>query len=400
MKEFCESGQGTRRRGVGIGAARCRDGRCGALPRRVRSMHGKGEQQFVFNQVDQRQGVALDVDRFPTPVSRCGLSFGAHDEHIERGVEIDLEGLEAALADQSDRNLQAAADAGPPHRVSTEIQVHANRIRRTLHHLRKAIEPAGREGAAQASFPRGEQVRIAESGQHKRLMLLRSKTWCQSEDATRYRAEPIHCGPHRKLEIGRMDIVLASSSPYRRELLSRLGLRFDTVSPGIDERPMDDESPRAMVARLACLKARAVAPLRPRALIVGSDQVAVLDNRIMGKPGSHEANVRQLRLAGGRQVRFLTGVALLNAGSGEMQCEVVEYGVHFRPLDETQVEAYVRAEKPYDCAGGFRAEGLGVALFQGMEGEDPSALIGLPLIALVSMLRREGIDPLLEACRR
>jgi len=197
-----------------------------------------------------------------------------------------------------------------------------------------------------------------------------------------------------------MDIVLASSSPYRRELLSRLGLRFDTVSPGVDERPMDDESPQAMVARLARLKARAVAPLRPRALIVGSDQAAVLDNRIMGKPGSHEANVRQLRLAGGRRVRFLTGVALLNAASGEMQCEVVEYGVHFRPLDEAQVEAYVRAEKPYDCAGGFRAEGLGVALFQRMEGEDPSALIGLPLIALVSMLRREGIDPLLEACRR
>ncbi len=197
-----------------------------------------------------------------------------------------------------------------------------------------------------------------------------------------------------------MDIVLASSSPYRRELLSRLGLRFDTVSPGVDERPMDDESPRTMVARLARLKARAVAPLRPRALIVGSDQAAVLDNRIMGKPGSHEANVRQLRLAGGRRVRFLTGVALLNAASGEMQSEVVEYGVHFRPLDEAQVEAYVRAEKPYDCAGGFRAEGLGVALFQRMEGEDPSALIGLPLIALVSMLRREGIDPLLEACRR
>ena len=197
-----------------------------------------------------------------------------------------------------------------------------------------------------------------------------------------------------------MDIVLASSSPYRRELLSRLGLRFDTVSPGVDERPMDGEPPWAMVARLARFKAQAVAPLRPRALIVGSDQVAVLDNHIMGKPGSHEANVRQLRLAGGRQVRFLTGIALLNAGSGEMQCEVVEYGVHFRPLDEAQVEAYVRAEKPYDCAGGFRSEGLGVALFQRMEGEDPSALIGLPLIALVSMLRREGIDPLLEVCRR
>ncbi len=194
-----------------------------------------------------------------------------------------------------------------------------------------------------------------------------------------------------------MEIVLASSSPYRRELLSRLGIPFDVISPDIDESPRKNESPRTLVARLACLKARAIAPLRPRALIVGSDQVAVLDDQVMGKPGSHEANVLQLRLASGRRVRFLTGVALLNAASAEMQCEVVEYGVHFRSLDEAQVEAYVRAEKPYDCAGGFRAEGLGAALFQRMEGEDPTALIGLPLIALVSMLKREGVDVLLQA---
>ena len=194
-----------------------------------------------------------------------------------------------------------------------------------------------------------------------------------------------------------MEIVLASSSPYRRELLSRLGLRFDIVSPEIDESPMGDEPPRTLVARLARLKALAVAPQRPRALIIGSDQVALQDGRILGKPGGHEANLHQLRASAGRLVRFLTGVALLNAGSGELQCEVVEYRVLFRPLDEEQVAAYVRAEKPYDCAGGFRAEGLGVALFERMEGEDPSALIGLPLIALVSMLRREGVDPLLES---
>ena len=191
-----------------------------------------------------------------------------------------------------------------------------------------------------------------------------------------------------------MDIVLASSSPYRRELLSRLGLPFDSVSPDVDESPMANESPRTLVSRLARLKARAVASLRPPALIVGSDQVAVLEDRILGKPGNHDANVRQLGLAGGRWVRFLTGVALLNSASGAMQCDVVEYRVQFRSLDEAQAEAYVRAEKPYDCAGGFRAEGLGIALFQRMEGEDPTALIGLPLIALVSMLKREGVDPL------
>ena len=196
-----------------------------------------------------------------------------------------------------------------------------------------------------------------------------------------------------------MNLVLASSSPYRRELLARLGLPFGTASPDIDERPMEGESGRALAARLSCLKAQATASRHPRALIVGSDQVAVLDARILGKPNGHDANVHQLTLSGGRQVRFLTGVALLNAATGALQCEVVENRVHFRPLDEAQAEAYVRAERPYDCAGGFRAEGLGIALFERMEGEDPSALIGLPLIALVSMLKREGVDPL-AGCRR
>ena len=193
-----------------------------------------------------------------------------------------------------------------------------------------------------------------------------------------------------------MEIVLASSSPYRRALLARLGLRFDTVSPEIDESPLAGETPDSLVSRLARQKARAVAPLRPRALIIGSDQVAVLDGSILGKPGGYEANLRQLQAASGRSLCFLTAVALLNAASGAMQCEVVESRVHFRRLDERQASAYVRAEMPYDCAGGFRAEGLGIALFRRMEGRDPSALIGLPLIALVAMLMREGVDPLVE----
>ena len=193
-----------------------------------------------------------------------------------------------------------------------------------------------------------------------------------------------------------LHIVLASSSPYRRELLARLKLRFEVLSPEIDESPEKEEAPSALVTRLSRLKARAVARLRPHALIIGSDQVAALDNRILGKPGHHDANVRQLLAAAGRRVRILTGVALLNATSGKMQSEVVETRVLFRSLSEEQAEAYVRTETPYDCAGGFRAEGLGIALFQEAGGVDPSALIGLPLITLVSMLRREGIDPLIK----
>ena len=194
-----------------------------------------------------------------------------------------------------------------------------------------------------------------------------------------------------------MQIVLASSSPYRRELLARLGLRFEALSPEVDESPGTEEAPATLVARLSRSKARAVARRRPYALIIGSDQVAVLDNHILGKPGHHDANVRQLLAAAGRRVRFLTGVALLNATSGTVQSQVVETRVVFRCLSEEQAEAYVRTEKPYDCAGGFRAEGLGIALFRKIGGSDPSALTGLPLITLVSMLRREGIDPLVEA---
>lgn len=193
-----------------------------------------------------------------------------------------------------------------------------------------------------------------------------------------------------------MHIVLASSSPYRRELLARLKLRFEVLSPEIDESPGMEEAPATLVTRLSRSKARVVARRRPRALIIGSDQVAVLDNRLLGKPGHHAANVQQLLAASGRRVRFLTGVALLNAMSGKMQSQVVETRVVFRCLSEEQAEAYVRAEKPYDCAGGFRAEGLGIALFRETGGPDPSALTGLPLITLVSMLRREGIDPLIE----
>ena len=191
-----------------------------------------------------------------------------------------------------------------------------------------------------------------------------------------------------------MDLVLASSSVHRRALLSRLGLPFDTLSPDIDEAPLSGETPRDTAERLSRLKAEAVAPLRPRALIVGSDQVAVLGDRILRKPGGHGANVRQLMLAAGRTVHFLTGVALLNAASGALQCEVVECRVRLRSFGEEQAEAYVRIESAHDCAGGFRAEGLGVALIERMEGADPTSLVGLPLIALVSMLRREGVDPL------
>ena len=399
MNDLSELRQWSAGRCIGVPVPRSARGRWRALLGGMRSVHRKGKQEFVFNQIPDRQHVVLDANHFAAPVLPSGLRVATGDEHVDRGIEPGFERLEASLTGQPDRNLQAAVHPDKTRPVVPELQVHAHRPRCVIHRLHETVKPVDGQRSAQVLFPGGEEIQIAMSRQHKRLMLLRSKTRCQSGAGVGIRMERIHSARCRKLEIAPVDIVLASSSPYRRELLSRLGIPFDTVSPDIDESPMQDESPRTMVERLARQKARVAASIHPRALIVGSDQAAVLDERIMGKPGNHDANVRQLKLAAGRRVRFLTGVALLNAASGRMQCEVVEYGVHFRALDEAQAEAYVRAEKPYDCAGGFRAEGLGIALFRRMEGEDPSALIGLPLIALVSMLRREGVDPLVEARR-
>ncbi|MCG5500562.1 Maf family protein [Ectothiorhodospira lacustris] len=189
-------------------------------------------------------------------------------------------------------------------------------------------------------------------------------------------------------------LVLGSTSPFRRELLERLGLAFATCAPDVDETPRSRESPEAMVARLARAKAEAVRDRFPDALIIGSDQCAELDGRILGKPGGHDRAVAQLSAASGRSVAFHTGLCLLDAGSGERQEAVVPFRVHFRALSRGEIEDYVRREKPYGCAGSFKSEGLGIALFERLEGDDPTALIGLPLIRLCRMLARAGIPVL------
>lgn len=184
--------------------------------------------------------------------------------------------------------------------------------------------------------------------------------------------------------------ILASSSPYRREVLERLGRPFRCVSPEVDEAARPGEGPAALVARLAEDKARAVAEGLDGGLVIGSDQLCERDGEVLGKPGDHEAAVAQLRRASGRTVTFHTGLALVNAATGTAQVEVVETRVRFRELDDARIERYLRAERPYDCAGSFKSEGLGVVLFEAVEGDDPAALIGLPLIRLVAMLEAEG----------
>jgi septum formation protein len=188
-----------------------------------------------------------------------------------------------------------------------------------------------------------------------------------------------------------LKIILASSSPYRRELLTRLKLSFEVIIPEVDETPEAGENPQDLVLRLAVLKARTVAAQQPDALVIGSDQVAVYNNMVVGKPNDHEQAVQQLRQASGKQITLYTGLALINSDSGQTQTAVVPYSVHFRRLSNSQIENYLLREQPYQCTGSVKSEGLGIALLDRFEGEDPNALIGLPLIRLVRMLENEGV---------
>ena len=191
-----------------------------------------------------------------------------------------------------------------------------------------------------------------------------------------------------------LPLVLGSTSPFRRELLGKLGIAFEVASPDIDERPQENETPEALVRRLSREKALAVARTFPRHLIIASDQVAVIDGHILGKPGSHENATRQLQSASGKTVEFLTGLCLYNSKSEHLQLDVVPFRVVFRKLDDADIEHYLQREKPYNCAGSFKSEGLGIALFQRLEGDDPNSLIGLPLIRLIDMLKAEGLQVL------
>ena len=186
-------------------------------------------------------------------------------------------------------------------------------------------------------------------------------------------------------------LILASSSPFRRELLARLMIPFEVVAPEVDETARPGELPQALVERLAIAKAQAVAAKHPQALIIGSDQVAVHSGEIVGKPHTHERAVAQLKAASGKTVTLYTGLALVNSATGRVQSEVVPYKVLFRSLTEAQIENYLRKEQPYHCAGSVKSEGLGVALLERFEGEDPATLIGLPLIRLIRMLEHEGL---------
>ena len=187
-------------------------------------------------------------------------------------------------------------------------------------------------------------------------------------------------------------IILASSSPFRRELLERLHLEFSCISPDIDESRLEGESASHYVTRLAVEKAQKVAIDHPEAVVIGSDQCAVLGEDILGKPGDHKNAMQQLRNAQGKTVTFQTGVCVLCLDSAFQQQEVVPFEVDFRQLSDEQLDRYLKTETPYQCAGSFKSEAYGIALFQRMRGDDPTALVGLPLITLTGMLEQAGIN--------
>ena len=190
--------------------------------------------------------------------------------------------------------------------------------------------------------------------------------------------------PHRT-------VVLGSTSRYRRELLARLHLPFEVAAPEVDETPLPGEAPRALALRLALAKARAVAARHPEAVVIGSDQVADLAGQALGKPGEHARAVAQLRQMRGQTVVFQTALAVVCQASGFEQVDLAAVSVKFRPLTDDEIEHYLQTEKPYDCAGSAKSEGLGIALLEAIDNDDPTALIGLPLIRTARMLRAAGV---------
>lgn len=189
-----------------------------------------------------------------------------------------------------------------------------------------------------------------------------------------------------------MKLILASTSPFRKAILDKLGVDFDIASPEVDETALTNETPQQLVERLSIAKAKAVADKVDSALVIGSDQVSVIDGAIIGKPHTHENAVKQLQNASGKTVTFYTGLCLYNSSTDQYQSEVIPFNVVFRHLSQQQIERYLKKETPYNCAGSFKSEALGIVLFEKLDGEDPNTLMGLPLIRLVKMLEKENFS--------
>lgn len=359
-------------------------------------MHGndrQSEQQLFFDQTMQIQGLFTNLQGIVTLWQGIGrLPFPEHGE-IEFAANGKHCRLQTTLANHLDLGVQDTMDDELLLLITPEVEDNGNRAF-GLHEL-LADTPHVRERqltlegyAAIRQFARID-LRWNWPIQHKRAIIGTALRLSKEINPEATPTDLWSTSPENKLM---PFILLASSSPYRRQLLERLHLPFTHQSPDIDETPLPGESPRALVERLARAKTAALADQREPTLIIGSDQATAIEGEILGKPLTHERAHQQLTQASGRTLVFHTGLAVLDSRTGECRSEVVDFQVRFRPLDAATIDRYLRVEQPYDCAGSFKAEGLGIALFEAMQGEDPTSLIGLPLIRLAALLRQAGLQ--------
>ena len=343
--------------------------------------------QLVLDQLRRLQAPVRKLERLE-PCRRHGRQRGGigHDD-FDAVRELVPKRLEATLTDELDGGPIIELHAEPAIASLLEIQrcTYTARVR-----VKQALEPRQQpdvELAAERNPSIRQRFQIAQTVPSVQRAGHRPRIICEQVSGVK----TVSYEKSRPVSIAPM-LILASTSPYRRELLARLKVPFAAQAPGVAEVAVEGEEPAAMAARLALAKARSI--VTPHALVVGSDQVASLDGRILRKPGSAEAAVAQLRACQGRTVLFHTGAAIVATDSGETLTHVDCTEVRFRRLDRAALEQYVRLERPFDCAGSFKSEGLGVALFERIVCDDPTALIGLPLIFVADALRQLGADPL------
>ncbi len=364
-----------------------------ASPFWMRGDDRQSEQQLLFDQAMQIQRIFTNLQGIVSLWQGIGrLPLPEHGE-IEFAVDGKHCRLQTTLADHLDLGIEDTVDDVLPLLITPEVEDDGYRAF-GLHEL-LADTPHVRERqltlegyAAIRQFARID-LRWNWPIQHKRAIIGTALRLSKEINPEATPTDLWSTSPENKLM---PRILLASSSPYRRQLLERLCLPFAHQSPDIDETPLPGEHPRDLVERLARLKAAALGDQSDHTLVIGSDQATAIEGEILGKPLSHDRAHQQLARASGRTLVFHTGLAVLDSRTGECRSEVVDFQVRFRPLDAATIDRYLLAEQPYDCAGSFKAEGLGIALFEAMQGDDPTSLIGLPLIRLTALLREAGLQ--------
>ena len=348
---------------------------------------GQGQQHLILDQ-GQQVGQRLNLEGIFRIVFQLVLRqrfTGAEQQKTIPHFAGPLQSVKTALTLQNQASLDSQIDVELTLVVTLALKPENHGTRGFQHRLGQTGKPRHRHLALKATPIFGQRPKVDHEAflRHKRGMILFSAPCVKTLRTSRSGSVGSAPSP--------MKLVLASTSVYRRELLQRFGLPFDIARPDLDESPLPEETPWATAERLAVEKARAVAGQFDNALIIGSDQVAYMDSARFGKPGTVERAIAQLKSMSGRSVIFHTALAVLNTRTGHVQVDAVPTEVRFRTLSDEEIVRYVDKERPLDCAGSAKSEGLGITLLDALRGDDPNALVGLPLIALARMLRNEGV---------